>query len=192
MSRLLVLAVVASCAASAVAAPPPRPVPIVQRATDALWLFTNETLLGFRLDDGSGDVGRMVVSREWLEGKYPGRYRRATKDEPQRIEAALTQLQERLTVWREKRTEPPQLAGFIDRKLEGVADDLRELAETPEEFTATQLVLIDVPRRDVKRYHTQSDDRRRLLGLAWEHKLDAVEEKSAAALAAELRELKIE
>lgn len=194
MSRLLVPAVLAwlCCGDSLAVAAPPRPVPIAQRTVDALWLFTNETLLGFRLDDGGGATGRMVVGREWLEGKYPGRYRRVTKDEPRRIEAALVQLQERLRAWREKRAEPPQLAGFIDRKLDWVADDLRKLAETPEKLTGTQLVAIEVARRDVKRFHTHADERRRLLGLAWEHRLENVEDKSAAALAAELRELKVD
>jgi hypothetical protein len=44
----------------------------------------------------------------------------------------------------------------------------------------------------VKRFHTQADERRRLLGLAWQHRLEHAEDKSAAALAKELGELKID
>ena len=165
------------------------PPAVTERAVDALTLVSGERLLGMLMDLRETEPVHFAVDREWLKKHAVGVHKKATAAEAQEHRAILQTLRDRLAAWRERRKDEKTLAGFLDRKLAGVDE---QLASLEKEEADSQLVIVELPKKAVRRRMAQGAARRRLLGLAWEYRLEQVEEKSAATLAEELKALKID
>jgi hypothetical protein len=177
------------------AAEAPAP-PLIQRACDMITASTGEKLLGIRLDDGKQDSVRLLAGRAWLRANAPKAYKAIAKVEAEQTRAATEKLIDRLKQWRERRKDEQALVGYLDRKLESASNDLAALDRSDDDDgparVESQLVFVDMPRQSIKRQQSQSPQRRALLALAWEHRIAAAEEVSAAELAKRLKAQKID
>lgn len=163
------------------------PVAIRDRAVDMVALVGGEQILGmFAVPPANGTV-TLYVDREWLKRHQATLYRKVAAGEADRQKQALEQYVERLKTWRERRSEPKLLAHFIERSQRDVESRLRNL-DREKADPLPQLVVVEVPELQVKRFWSQPPEVRRLLGLAWEARLDDVEDLSAAALAEKLKQ----
>jgi hypothetical protein len=163
-----------------------RSVPIRQRVVDRIDLKSGERLLGMVVAPPRAGSVSMLVDRAWL-ARHPGDlHRRTVEGEADRVRQALTRLRERLEAWRPRGDVIPGLEAFVDAAVERVDRQLLILADAPPE--PTQLLLLQIPLDSVKGQVIQTPEARRILGLAWQERLENVEEQAASALADQLRE----
>jgi hypothetical protein len=135
---------------------------------------------------------QMLVQREWLRQHAPNTYRKATAGEDERRKAALEQLRDRLVAWRERRTEPKLLSSFLDRSLDETKAKLAAVDDPKRPREPSQLLLVSVPVVQVRKQYQQPPETRRVLGLAWEQRLDGAEDLPKTALVEQLKAQKID
>jgi len=162
--------------------------PIVQdRASDMLALVGGERLFGILTGPSHGGNVGIVVDRQWFRKHQADLYRKTVADDDGRRRQVLEQLRVRLTAWRERREEPKLLANFIERSLIQTERKLRALDDEKAPLEPSQLVLVEVPRAQVRKQYVQPEATRRVLALAWQERLPGAEEQTAAALIEQLK-----
>ncbi|MGH7135169.1 MAG: hypothetical protein ACREHD_05470, partial [Pirellulales bacterium] len=135
----------------------------------------------------------IYAERDWLKKRQPALYRKLAKNEGERRRQALQQYHERLNDWLVRRPEPKLLNDFLKRSLRdvearlaaGEKDDGEKDGEAAE---PSQLVIVELPAKQVRRFYAQPPAMRRLLALAWEAHIDGVEELAARKLSERLNE----
>jgi hypothetical protein len=176
------LAAVLACS-SARAAPP-----FAERAVDMVSLKGGERLLGMVFDVRPDGSLAFVAGREWCRRHAPRTFAEATEGEAVRQAKALGLVKERIAGWRARPPRTDGLRSFL--AAEAARIDERIAAADPEARTLdTQLILIRIARNEVRSNYFQEPERRRILGLAWEQRLDGVEDESAKDLSDRLEEL---
>ncbi|HVA47424.1 MAG TPA: hypothetical protein VNH11_13725 [Pirellulales bacterium] len=164
------------------------PVAIRDRAVDRVALVGGEQILGmFAAPPADGTV-TLYVRRQWLKKHQPALYRKTAAGEDDRRKQALEEYLQRLKTWRERRPEPKLLNDFIERSIRDVESRLQGAGDQDAEAGPSQLMVVEVLAIKVKRHDVQPTAVRRLLGLAWQARLDDAEDLSAAALAEKLKE----
>lgn len=181
---LLSLVVLLASVAISGAAPP---VAIAERAVDMVALVSGEQLFGALAAPPTDGTVILYVSREWLQKSQPAFYRKVAAGEDDRRKQALEQYLDRLRDWRERRAEPKLLSNFIERSIRDVESQFKALDEPDRMPEPSQLMVVEVPAARVRRHFIQPQSTRRLLGLAWEARLQDVEDLSAAAIAEQLK-----
>ena len=184
---VLVLAAIPGKSASAAG-----PEAIQKRAVDMISLAGGERLFGMFVGPPRGGELQMLVRREWLRKHAPNVYRKATAGEDERRKAALEQLRDRLVAWRERRTEPKLLSSFLDRSLDETKAALAALDDPKQRHEPSQLLLVCVPVAQVRKQYQQPPEARRVLGLAWEQRIDDAEDLSKTALVERLKAQQID
>ena len=182
--RPFIASLIVSVSITALGAPP---VAIRDRAVDMVALVGGEQLLGMFAGPPTDGKVTIYADREWLKKHQATLYRKIAAGQADRQKQALEQYVERLKTWRERRPEPKLLAHFIERSQRDVESRLRDLRKENAD-PPSQLLVVEVPEVQVKRFWSQPPEVRRLLGLAWEARLDGVEDLSAAALAGKLKQ----
>ncbi len=184
MSTFLMLALLTTSGAA----------PLTQRAVDVVGLAGGERLLGIRLDDGRVPEAELLVRRAWVEKHAPKLYERLIKDEAEASNAAWVQLRDRLIDWQTLRADDKPLANYIRGQLESINKRLAlaEEAKPKRKEPLSLLLLVQVPRREIRQQQAVSPARRKLLALAWEQNLDEPESLSAVEITAALKDKKID
>jgi hypothetical protein len=134
----------------------------------------------------------IVVRRDWLRKHAAAVYRKTVAGEDERRRKAIEQLHDRLAAWRERRTEPKLLTSFLDRSLEETKERLKAFDDGKTPHEPSQLLLVSIPFAQIRKQYQQPPERRRVLALAWEERLDDPEDASFAALVEHLKERKID
>ena len=188
------LLVIASLAATSVGA---APVAVQERAVDMVTLVGGEQILGMFAAAPSDGTGQPAIAKEraitiyaerdWLKKRQPALYRKLTNNEGERRRQALLQYRERLNDWLTRRPEPKLLNDFLKRSLSDIESRLAA-GETDEAAEPSQFVIAEVPAKQVRRVYAQPPAVRRLLALAWEARVDGVEELAASKLSERLIE----
>lgn len=186
---LLASLILCTSVATALAAPP---VAIRDRAVDMVALVGGEQILGMFASPPANGTVTLYADRDWLQKHEPALYRKVAAGENNRRKQALEQYLERLKTWRERRPEPKLLTNFIERSLRDVESRLQGVEQNKPDSKPSQLVVVEVPAVQVKRFWSQPPEVRRLLGLAWEAELDGIEDLSAAALADKLKQQSVD
>lgn len=169
-----------------------RPAAVQDRAVDMAALVGGERLFGMFTGPPRDGELPFVVRRDWLRKHAAAVFRKTVAGEDERRRKAIEQLQDRLAAWRERRTEPKLLTSFLDRSLEETKARLAAFDDGKTPHEPSQLLLLSIPVAQIRKQHQQPPERRRLLALAWEERLDDPEDAPAAALAAQLKERKID
>lgn len=154
-----------------------RAVPIPQRAVDSVSLADGERLLGMVIERTESGGASVVVGREWLLRNAPALYQRQTAGEENRRREILKVLADRIAGWRVQPGLEPRLSLFLEKEAERVQTEINARDHQP-----SQLLVVQVPREQLRSCYVQQPARRTLLGLAWEQRLDDVEQRSAAEL----------
>lgn len=189
VNSFIVSLIVCGSAALLSAAPP---VAIRDRAVDMAALVGGGQILGMFAGPPANGTATIYASREWLKKNEPALYRKVAAGENERRKQALEQYVERLKAWRERRPEPKLLNNFIERSQRDVESRLRGADEPKTDVKPSQLVVVEVPAVQVKRSWSQPPEVRRLLGLAWEARLDGIEDLSAGAVAEKLKQKSVD
>jgi hypothetical protein len=187
--RLPLTACMAFIDHSAWAAPP---VAVRDRAADMITLVGGSPILGMFAGAPTEGTVSFYVAREWVGKHQPALYRKLVAGEDERRREALNQYLQRLTAWRDRRTEPKLLQDFLLRSVHDVEARLRAIADDKPKPEPSQLLIVEVPAGQVRRHYAQTQEVRRLLALAWEARLAGAEELSATAVAAELKKRQID
>jgi hypothetical protein len=134
----------------------------------------------------------MLVDRAWLRKHAPNIYRQATSGADERRRAALEKLRDRLAAWRERRTGPKLLTSFLDRSFDETKAALAAADDPKRPREPSQLLLVSVPVLQVRKQYQQPPETRRVLGLAWEQRIDGAEDLPKAALVERLKAQKVD
>lgn len=167
------------------------PVAVHERAVDMLTLVDGKQWLGMfaqplEKDSPGESTVTFYVAREWLRKHHSADYRKFIAGEEAQRRLALEQYRQGLQQWRDRRPEPKLLHDFIERSLRDVESRLRD-QKPVDAAEASQLCIVELPAKQVKRWHAQPDAVRRLLALAWEARLPDAEDLSAGALSERLK-----
>jgi hypothetical protein len=150
-------------------------------------LVGGERLFGMFAAPPTGDEATLYVARDWLRKHQAAYYRQLTAGEDERRKEALQQYAERLAAWRERRAEPKILNDFLARSLRDVESRLRAIENGGEKPEPSQLVVITLQAKRVRRFFAQPPATQRLLALAWESRIAGAEDLSVAALTEQLK-----
>lgn len=167
------------------------PVAVNERAVDMVTLVDGKQWLGLfaqppEKEPAADSTVTLYVAREWLRKRQPAYYRKFVAGEEAQCRAALEQFRHDVQQWSERRSEPKLLHDFIERSLRDVESRLR--GEKPFDAAgASQLCLVKLPAKQVKRWHAQPENVRRLLALAWEARLPDAEDLAAGELSERLK-----
>jgi hypothetical protein len=162
-----------------------REVPVTQRAVDVMTLRSGERLLGCIVIPPPAESVQILVRRDWLKRTAPAFQRDRQQVEAENVRRARLELRDRIQHWQKQRTEPRTLAVFLEEELRRVETEIEQMENGPAQDPA-QLMLLEFPKTQVFSHFHQPVERRRILPLAWEHRLANPEDRSAAALAREL------
>lgn len=163
-----------------------RPIPIRKRAVDRLLIHDGPTLLGAIVArDAAGNV-TMAVRREWLKNAAGAFYRQQQKVEQSKRHSDLRTLLSRIHSWRKERSDQKDLLPFLDQELKRVEQQIR-MREKKMASKPTELMLITLPKQQIRGLVFQPATHRFVAQLAWKHRLKNVESRSAAGLFAELK-----
>ena len=127
----------------------------------------------------SGDLVRFAVTRDWLGRHDPDQLRRIEADEDRDRDSLRTRLLDRIADWKRQRPDAADLNFFLD-------DQAERHAQPPPAGERSQFVVLEIPRRRVRRSYVQPDERKRIALLAWREGLADVERRSVADLEREL------
>ncbi|HEX7379010.1 MAG TPA: hypothetical protein VF278_17950 [Pirellulales bacterium] len=167
------------------------PVAVNERAVDMVTLVDGKQWLGLfaqppEKEPSADSTVTLYVAREWLRKHQPAYYRKFVAGEEAQCRAALEQYRQGLREWGDRRSEPKLLHDFIERSLRDVESRLRK--EKPFDAAgASQLCLVELSAKQVKRWHAQPENVRRLLALAWETRLPDAEDLAAGELSERLK-----
>lgn len=169
-----------------------QPVAVRDRAVDMVTLVDGKQFLGMFARPPEKDISgestlTLYVARDWLRKHQPAYYRKLTAGEGKQRRAALEQYAQRLQKWREQRPEPKLLHDVIQRSLRDVESQLQNQAAF-NEADASQLCIVELPAKQVKRWQAQPQNVRRLLALAWEARVQSAEDLPAGELSERLKQ----
>jgi hypothetical protein len=160
-------------------------------AVDQVSLKGGPRLLGEILGREADGTLAFAVGRAWLKKTHTRYFEQALKDETAETRAALTELSDRVARWRKARSADKELEFFLDKEAERVEKELKALEAGTREEDAAFLVL-DLPPAKIERVVSQPPQRRRIALAAWREGLADIETRSAASLAQELKQKKVE
>lgn len=158
--------------------------PVQKRAVDMVALVGGQRIFGMLASPPGDDKVVFLVQRQWLQTHQRELYQAATAGEDDRRKQAWTELHQRLLAWRQRRTEPRVFVGFLDRSLREVEAQLA-LPNKPVE--PSQLLLLELPKAKVRNSYLQPPEVRRLLGLAWQERLENAEDLAVDEISAQLK-----
>lgn len=150
-------------------------------------LVRGQRVFGMQAAPPSDGKVVFVVQRQWLQKHQRDLYRTATAGEADRRKAAWEQLRERLIAWRQRRMEPKVFVRFIDRSLREVEDQLAAQDNPSQPPEPSQLVVLELPQAKVRDSYSQPPEVRHLLELAWQERLENVEELSVEKIGEQLK-----
>lgn len=113
---------------------------------------------------------QIAVQRNWLTTRQPKMAEQVAKSASQDREKSQQLLKERITKWRQERSDMKRLTFVLDRELERLADP-KDL-DTEE----SQFVIVQLPAEQVRRVFEASAASRSLATAAWFERLEKVEE----------------
>ena len=177
-----VLACVAALSACLLAAPP-RPTEV---GVDQVILKSGTRLAGAvvqKRDDGSVQV---AVQREWLRKRNAAFFQKQEAAERAQTQAALKGLLERIEAWKTERAADDRLVQHLDKE----ADRLRQREQSlagEEPVALSRFLLIEVPKPNLESVYVQPPARKQVALVAWQERLDDVEDTPVTKLAAELQ-----
>lgn len=178
------LTLVAVLASSSFAAD--RRVPTTDRGVDVVTLTDGERILGaIAARDEAGNV-TIAVRRVWLEEHHRERADDLLAAAERERKAAHERRLERIAEWRESRADRPGLARFLDTEVARLRKEFEEADDDPE-AKPSEFVLVPLAADEIRRVYVQPVPRRRVALLAWRERLEDVEERSADALARDLK-----
>lgn len=161
--------------------------PVQKRAVDLAALVGGQRIFGMLAAPPSDDQLVFFVQRQWLQTHQRELYRVATAGEDDRRQQAWKELRERLLAWRERRKEPKVFVDFLDRSLREVEAQLEAQGKAAEPPEPSQLLVLELPKAKVRNSYLQPPETRRLLGLAWQERLEDAEDLSAAEITEQLQ-----
>ena len=188
---LMVLAGVLTCGGAEVAVAQKNVGP-TRFAVDLVTLDSGERLRGgFAGVDADGLVS-MAVQRDWLKKTRSELYDEVTRNEMADANAASAELRTRIQKWLDEKPESNGVVTFLEVELERVDGQLAKLNDARGNGGTSQFVMLKFPRRKAKYSFAQSAENRRIAMLAWRERFEDVENREAADLERQLRELGID
>lgn len=161
--------------------------PAQKRAVDMAALAGGQRIFGMLAAPPSDDKVVFLVQRQWLQTHQGELYRAATAGEDDRRKQAWKELRQRLLAWRERRTEPKVFVDFLERSLREAESQLASQEKAAEPTEPSQLLMLELPKAKVRNSYLQPPEMRRLLGLAWQERLENTEDLSAAEITEKLK-----
>lgn len=161
--------------------------PVQKRAVDMAALVGGQRIFGMQAAPPSEGKVVFFVQRQWLRKHQGELYRTATAGEADRRKQAWEQLHQRLLAWRQRRSEPKVFASFLDRSLRAAEAELASQDKAAEPAEPSQFMILELPTAKVRNSYAQPPEVRRLLGLAWQERLDNAEGLSAAEISEQLK-----
>ena len=155
-----------------------------QQAADLVVLKDGTRLWGAVVARDRDGALTVAVQRDWLRKHAAGFYAAAAREEQRRIAEAPAKRLQRIRDWLKQRAGEKDLAPFLKSELAR----LEEVRPKPQATSASQLMLVVVPGKDVKGGFRQPAAHRQVLLLAWRERLIDVERRRAADLAKKLRQ----
>lgn len=161
-----------------------QPIPVKQRAVDMLALKGGGRLYGAVLSREMDGTTTLAVQRAWLKAHVPKLYAETLQAEQRaRTEAPRKRL-ERIRAWIKQRAGKKKLLPFLRAELKR----LQTSAAKPQAAADTQFLLVTIGPDRIRGGFRQPPARRQIALLAWRERLHDVEQRSAIALAKELRQ----
>lgn len=161
--------------------------PVQKRAVDMAVLAGGQRIFGMLAAPPSDDQVVFLVERQWLQTHQRELYRADTAGEDDRRKQAWKDLRQRLLAWRERRTEPKVFVDFLERSLREAESQLASQEKAAEPPEPSQLLMLELPKAKVRNSYLQPPEMRRLLGLAWQERLENTEDLSAAEITKQLK-----
>lgn len=158
-----------------------RRVPIAERAVDKLRVRGGPTLYGCLLGRSADGSVQFAVRRAWLQSAARTLYEKEAEKELQNRRAAAELLRDRLQAWIDSEPEPARLVRSLQKEFRRIEMDLARQEEEPA-ATETRLMLLPIPRGEIRQSYVQPPGRRRLAVVAWTEELENVETRPAADL----------
>jgi hypothetical protein len=145
---------------------------------------------GFLLHASPLSGGTFVARLDWLRKNAAPLHRRVTQAEDKSLTADVKTLLDRIETWKADRTGSPGLSAHLAAEAERIRGKYaKPLAGEPfEESDRAEFTILDLDRKAVASLRTQPESRRRLLLLAWEHRIANAEDKTEKSLTAALRD----
>jgi hypothetical protein len=168
-----------------------RPVPQADLAVDQVSVKGGPRLLGAILGREADGTVAVAVGRAWLKKMQPRFFEEALRQETAETRAALTELRDRIDVWRKARTEDKELDFFLRKETERVEKELAAI-ETGTRDADAPFMVVDLAPTKIDRVVNQPPQRKNIAATAWHEGLADVETRSTTSLAQELKKQKIE
>lgn len=168
-----------------------KPVPLADLAVDQVSLKGGPRLLGAVLGHEADGTLAFAVGRAWLKKTHARYFEPALREETAETRAAFLELRDRIAAWRKARSTEKELEFFLDKEAERIEKELNALDTGMREEDAPFLVL-DLAPAKIDRLMSQPPQRRRIAHAAWREGLTDVETRSAASLAQELKQKKVD
>lgn len=168
-----------------------KPVAHADLAVDQVSMKGGPRLLGMVLGREADGTVAVAVGRAWLKKTHFNFFEQALRDETAETRAALIDLRDRITDWRQARAAGKELEFFLGKESERVETELKAIDGGTREEGAPFMV-VDVAPAKIERIVNQPLQRRNIAVAAWREGLADVETRSLANLAQELKKQKIE
>lgn len=165
-------------------------IPTSKRAVDVVLLKDNTLLLGLLWSAHPGQDVEFIVRTEWLQQNAAAYFAQAMPRQKANQRAALEQLHRRISEWLAKREKDSEnLAFFLKTEQSRVEQELEDLDDAGEANGAREpdLTMLEIPTAQIRRQTKQSVDVRKVLGWAWDQRLDDPENRTASDLRDELK-----
>ena len=157
-------------------------------AVDLVTLDSNERLRGALLGLNADGVVTMALQRDWLKKTQPEMYEDVTRNELAAAKEVVTELRTRIQKWLDEKPESNELVTFLEVELERVTEQVAKLSEVRGNDAASQFLMLNFPRREVKYSFAQPAENRRIAMLAWRERFENVETREATDLEKQLRD----
>ncbi len=144
-------------------------------AVDVVYTKSGFRLCGFILGADDEFVS-VVVRRQWLGSNEPKFYKAHRERERASLLETANVLKQRISQWKDERKEI-EIQEFIELN-QPIIDSLTD-AEASVELPFT---IVKLPRKQVRKVRTKTDERRNLVGIGWSLGLDDVESQSAEGM----------
>ena len=140
----------------------------------------NQRLYGIVMTPQGQRPLRVLVERAWLKTTYPDLLAELENAELRKRVKAAEDLKSRIESWMEVRKNDRLLKIFLEDELARIGD------EAPQEDSSGKFVIAELGAARVHRVFRQPNDRKRIVGLAWEHDLPDVTTRSTIRLRKDL------
>jgi hypothetical protein len=168
-----------------------RPVAPADLAVDQVSVKGGPRLLGAILGREADGTVAVAVGRAWLKKTHPRFFDEALRQETAETRTAMTELRDRIDVWRKAREEDKELDFFLRKEAERVEKELAAI-ETGTRDEDAPFMVVDLAPTKIDRIVNQPPQRKNIAATAWYEGLADVETRSTTSLAQELKKQKIE